>query len=105
MHTSSRSIRLLMFAAIIVSGLVLTPWSALTSGQIPHSGTGAVRTEARWCLRFWVDVVDIFDELSDRAIDILKIDIEGSEHPLLADPRFAKLRVRFLVMEWLVTTG
>ncbi len=47
-----------------------------------------------------VDVVDIFDELSDLVIDVLKIDIEGSEHPLLADPRFAKLRVRFLVMEW-----
>jgi FkbM family methyltransferase len=47
-----------------------------------------------------VPVVDIFEELSEQTIDVLKIDIEGSEHQLLADERFANLRVRVLVMEW-----
>jgi FkbM family methyltransferase len=47
-----------------------------------------------------VPVVDLLDELAGVPIDVLKIDIEGSEHPLLADDRFATLRVGVLVMEW-----
>jgi hypothetical protein len=45
-------------------------------------------------------VVDLLDELAGVPIDVLKIDIEGSEHPLLADDRFRTLRVGVLVMEW-----
>jgi FkbM family methyltransferase len=47
-----------------------------------------------------VPVVDLLDELAGVPIDLLKIDIEGSEHPLLADERFGALRVAVLVMEW-----
>jgi FkbM family methyltransferase len=36
----------------------------------------------------------------DHRVDLLKIDIEGSEWPILADPRLSDLRARVLVMEW-----
>lgn len=48
-----------------------------------------------------VDVQDVFRTLTPAgAIDILKIDIEGGEYSLLADPRFGELNVRALVVEW-----
>jgi FkbM family methyltransferase len=50
---------------------------------------------------FQINVIDIFraTEMTG-AIDILKIDIEGSEYELLSDPRFAGLNVRAVVVEW-----
>lgn len=36
----------------------------------------------------------------DHRVDLLKIDIEGSEWSILADPRLSDLRARVLVMEW-----
>jgi FkbM family methyltransferase len=47
-----------------------------------------------------IAVDDILAELAGRRIDILKIDIEGSEVALLEDLRFAGLDVGTLVMEW-----
>jgi FkbM family methyltransferase len=49
---------------------------------------------------FQAEVVDLFASLSGQRIDILKIDIEGSEVGLLDDPRFAALDVGAIVMEW-----
>jgi len=45
-------------------------------------------------------MLDVFALLSGRSVDILKLDIEGSEYPILGDPRFAVLQPRCLVMEW-----
>ncbi len=45
-------------------------------------------------------MLDLFALLGGERIDLLKLDIEGGEYPLLADPRFAALRPRALVMEW-----
>jgi FkbM family methyltransferase len=46
-----------------------------------------------------VHVLDVFRTLTlAGAIDILKIDIEGGEYSLLADPRFGELDVRTLVL-------
>jgi hypothetical protein len=45
-------------------------------------------------------VIDLLDALAGVPIDVVKIDIEGSEHLLLADSRFATLRVGVLVIEW-----
>ena len=42
--------------------------------------------------------VDVLPLLADR--DLIKIDIEGSEWPILADPRFAELPVKALALEW-----
>ena len=47
-----------------------------------------------------VPVVDWFSAVGEQAIDLLKIDIEGSEYGILEDPRFAALDVEYLVMEW-----
>jgi FkbM family methyltransferase len=47
-----------------------------------------------------VDVLDIFNVLRNQRIDILKMDIEGSEYDLLSDARFLALRASTIVMEW-----
>ncbi|WP_426750228.1 FkbM family methyltransferase [Myxococcus sp. Y35] len=47
-----------------------------------------------------VPLVDFFDTVGTGPIDLLKMDIEGGEYALLGDPRFARLRIRTLVMEW-----
>jgi FkbM family methyltransferase len=45
-----------------------------------------------------VPIVDVLPELQDA--DLVKIDIEGGEWPILQDPRFADLRVGALVIEY-----
>ena len=50
--------------------------------------------------RLPVRVEDAFISLGKRPIDLLKIDIEGVEHVLLDDTRFASLNARVVVMEW-----
>ncbi len=52
-----------------------------------------------------VDVIDVFPLLLAKRIDVLKIDIEGSEHSILDDPRFAEIDARAILMEWHRTTG
>jgi FkbM family methyltransferase len=47
-----------------------------------------------------IEVVDFFEVLGSTRIDLLKLDCEGAEFDLLMDPRFARLDVRNLVMEW-----
>lgn len=50
--------------------------------------------------QFEVEVVDLFAAFAGQRIDILKMDIEGSETQLLNDPRFGTLDVGAIVMEW-----
>jgi FkbM family methyltransferase len=45
-----------------------------------------------------VRVEDVLPALADA--DLVKIDIEGAEWPILADPRFRKLRARVVVLEY-----
>jgi FkbM family methyltransferase len=45
-----------------------------------------------------VAAVDVFPHLSDA--DLVKIDIEGAEWPILADPRFRQLRAPVVVLEY-----
>jgi FkbM family methyltransferase len=45
-----------------------------------------------------VPVVDVLPELMDA--DLVKMDIEGAEWPILADPRFRELRARVVVLEY-----
>ncbi len=47
-----------------------------------------------------VPLVDFFETVGTEPIDLLKMDIEGGEYALLSDPRFARLPIRTLVMEW-----
>jgi FkbM family methyltransferase len=48
-----------------------------------------------------VRVVDVLDEIA--AADLLKVDIEGGEWPILADPRFAARPPRVVAMEYHAT--
>ncbi len=45
-----------------------------------------------------VETVDLFS--LDHQVDLLKVDIEGGEWPILGDPRLPNLGARFVVMEW-----
>lgn len=49
-----------------------------------------------------VPLVDVFRTAPSGRIDILKMDIEGAEYPILSDIRFEELasRTRFIVLEW-----
>ena len=47
-----------------------------------------------------VPVVDLFEQLPKGHIDILKMDIEGSEYGILSDPRFHSLDISRIVIEW-----
>lgn len=45
-----------------------------------------------------VPVVDLFAQ--DHNVELMKMDIEGGEWPILTDPRLAQLGARALVLEW-----
>lgn len=47
-----------------------------------------------------IHVSDFFTTVDPRPIDLLKLDAEGAEYSLLADPRFADLDVHAIVMEF-----
>lgn len=47
-----------------------------------------------------VNVVDFYETVGDERIDLLKLDCEGAEYPLLMDRRFEKLNLDTLVLEW-----
>jgi len=47
----------------------------------------------------WVEV-PVVDFFAEPDADLVKIDIEGAEWPLLSDPRMAALSARVIVMEW-----
>jgi FkbM family methyltransferase len=47
-----------------------------------------------------VPAEDVFTAVNADRVDLLKMDIEGAEYPILADPRFAELGPGAVVMEW-----
>jgi len=50
-----------------------------------------------------VSVADIFIQLAGEPIDVLKIDCEGAEYPIIMDARFAGLTAANLLLEWHAT--
>ncbi len=61
-----------------------------TSSHVTRPGEAGIAAE----------MVDLFEIVGGRRIDILKMDIEGGEYDLLGDPRFATLDIGTLVLEW-----
>jgi FkbM family methyltransferase len=47
-----------------------------------------------------VRVVDFFETVGADTVDLLKMDIEGSEYAIFMDERFSKLDVRSIAFEW-----
>jgi FkbM family methyltransferase len=62
------------------------------------AGSHATSHESAGETAIKVKAVDLFDHVEN--VDLLKIDIEGSEWPLLSDPRFAKTMTAVLVLEY-----
>jgi FkbM family methyltransferase len=80
-------------------------WTVVRAAVGAAAGTllfaGGMQSESRAALdgedAIAVPVVDLFAQPD---ADLLKIDIEGGEWPILADPRLARLSARVVVMEW-----
>jgi FkbM family methyltransferase len=80
---------LVQAAATSTGGPVTFTVGQATTGHISeHGGPGTVV----------VDGHDVFSLLSD--VDVLKLDIEGAEWPILLDPRFAETDVLVVVLEY-----
>ena len=80
-----KSWRLIRAAAATVNGTVSFSGEGFTTGR---TGEGELE----------VDAVDVFPLLE--TADLLKIDIEGAEWALLADPRFRRLVARAVALEY-----
>jgi FkbM family methyltransferase len=62
------------------------------------AGSHATSREGGGEAAITVKAVDVFEQLRDA--DLLKIDVEGSEWPLLADPRFAEVPAEVVILEY-----
>jgi FkbM family methyltransferase len=76
-------------AATCSDGPVAFTIGQATTGRIETTGRGHTAT---------VDGLDIFSLLD--AVDLLKIDIEGAEWPILADPRITEIQVPVVMLEY-----
>jgi FkbM family methyltransferase len=47
-----------------------------------------------------VKMMDFFETIGSREVDLLKIDCEGGEYDIVMDPRFESLNARAVAMEW-----
>jgi len=66
-------------------------------GDIDAQTTGIAADRFAEAPTIEVPVLDLF---AQPAVDLLKIDIEGAEWPILADPRLAAHPARAIVLEW-----
>jgi len=87
-----RRVDLVAAAASTASGTVILEPAGARSAVVSEGSRHSVTVPA----------VDWFSRLPRGAIDLLKMDIEGAERPLLADARFsdAAQRIRYVVVEW-----
>ncbi len=70
------------------------------SMQLSDKGSSSSLIENATGAAVSIQVVDIFPLLRGKKIDLLKMDIEGGEYEILADPRFGELNIGAIVMEW-----
>jgi FkbM family methyltransferase len=62
-------------------------------------GAGSTRRD---CQTLAIETLDVFEAIGIEPIDILKMDIEGSEYEIMSDSRFDALlaRTRYVIVEW-----
>jgi FkbM family methyltransferase len=80
--------RLVEAAAMTSAGTVRFSAGEFARSRLADGDDGAIEVEA----------VDVFTLLDD--VDLLKIDIEGAEWPILRDPRFKKLGASAIALEY-----
>jgi FkbM family methyltransferase len=61
---------------------------------------GSSRIESSITDGFSVPVVDFFEAVGGKRIDLLKMDIEGAEYDIFMDQRFAELDLGSIAFEW-----
>ena len=67
---------------------------------LSDEGMSSVVSAERKSRTIPIAVKDFFSLASSTHIDILKMDIEGGEYPILMDPRFGTLSIGAVVLEW-----
>ena len=72
--------------------------SAGTAWLTDQQGSSRICNSSENGLR--VRVVDFFESVGADTIDLLKMDIEGSEYAIIMDERFSRLDVRSIAFEW-----
>jgi FkbM family methyltransferase len=78
---------------------LIEAFAAAAPGSVPFvSGSHATSRQSHGENAIAVEAVDVFGYME--GIDLLKIDIEGAEWPLLADPRFRQTPARAIVVEY-----
>lgn len=84
----------------LLSSVDLRPCAAGTyDGTVTLSDCGSSSSIVGEQNGITVPMADVYGELP-RPVDIIKIDIEGSEYALLDDDRFATVNARAIVIEW-----
>jgi FkbM family methyltransferase len=81
------------------------PWDIVRAAAGVAAGTATFRHQGDWGSHITsepggtrVPVIDVLDDLD--GVALLKIDIEGSEWPILADPRLRTTAVRAIALEY-----
>lgn len=74
-----------------------------TTAMLTDAGVCSTLTQDRSIGGYEVSVKDFFAAVGHGQIDLLKMDCEGAEYDLIADPRFADLNVISMVLEWHAT--
>ncbi len=71
-------------------------------GNLTDEDDGSAIVQGGLAGSIGVTVVDVFKAIPDGPIDVLKMDIEGSEYAILEDPRFEALaaRTKYVLLEW-----
>lgn len=85
----SEAVEIRTAAASVANGRVYLVPGGMSSRLTEEAGGGEIPVEVR----------DVFQDLLGRRIDLLKIDIEGSEYEILSDRRFASLLPRAIFLE------
>lgn len=71
-----------------------------STGFLANQESESALTETPGADAMPIKIRDFFTEVGSRRIDLLKMDIEGGEYPILDDKRFETLDVQTIVLEW-----
>ncbi len=92
---------------VTVNGLedrvTVHPFAAGTAGKqgfLTDDGLRSTLTDNRGEAGIPIRIVDFYELVGDKPVDLLKLDCEGGEYQIVMDPRFDGFRAQAVVMEW-----